>query len=538
MWFGEIAVTECGEGCVLAHSHRVNEGRIAKGTRLTQAHLDQLTHAGVHRIWVARLDGQDVDEDEAADRLARAAAGPGLSLSRALTGRCNLHADVRGLVEVDPVRLQALNRSDWRLTLATVARHALVEPGDPVATVKVIPFAVDEATLLAAEAQAANSGALVRIARLRPHSGALVLSRLDRDRPRLEERTISAQKARLGALGSTVDRIERCAHTTEDVAGALSRCIAAGHDPVLFIGASAVVDPADVFPAAVRAAGGQVAHIGMPVDPGNLLVVASIDGAGVFGVPGCARTARPSGFDRVLRAHLAGVALGPSDIMDLGHGGLLPAAVGPAPRPPSPIDIRGVAAIVLAAGRGTRMGGRHKVLRSLSPGGPPLVRQVVDRLQQAGVAPIVVVTGHGAAGVRAALAGSRARVAHNPHFADGLGSSLAAGAGSIDDVGAALVVLADMPDLDPAVVQQLVLAWRSGGHTIVAPVHGGRRGHPVLFDAVHLHALRACSGDVGARALLKAHPVHLVEVDDSGVLLDLDTPDEWAARQRNGASNA
>ena len=147
MWFGEIAVTECGEGCVLAHSHRVNEGRIAKGTRLTQAHLDQLTHAGVHRIWVARLDGQDVDEDEAADRLARAAAGPGLSLSRALTGRCNLHADVRGLVEVDPVRLQALNRSDWRLTLATVARHALVEPGDPVATVKVIPFAVDEATV-------------------------------------------------------------------------------------------------------------------------------------------------------------------------------------------------------------------------------------------------------------------------------------------------------------------------------------------------------------------------------------------------------
>ena len=107
----------------------------------------------------------------------------------------------------------------------------------------------------------------------------------------------------------------------------------------------------------------------------------------------------------------------------------------------------------------------------------------------------------------------------------------------MDGVQAALIVLADMPDLDPQVVRALVTAWRQGGHTIVAPVHRGRLGHPVLFDAVHLDALRACSGDVGARALLNAHPVHRLEVDCPGVLVDLDTMEDLIKHQQVGAND-
>ena len=84
----------------------------------------------------------------------------------------------------------------------------------------------------------------------------------------------------------------------------------------------------------------------------------------------------------------------------------------------------------------------------------------------------------------------------------------------------------------PEVVRALITAWRAGPHGIVAPVHDDRRGHPVLFDATHLGRLRACSGDVGARALLEEHPVHLVEVDSPGVLLDLDPSADLHARRR------
>ena len=538
MKFGEVDVNDCPIGSVLGHSQRIGSRRLPKGTPLTSRHLQQLRDAGVERVTVAVLGPDDIDEDTTADRLARALAGSGVSLSRALTGRCNLHAALRGLVEIDVDGLVSLNRTDWRLTVATVPQHTLVEPGDLLATVKVIPFAVDEATLSAAETQATEAGPILRVARLRPRSAALVLSGESEDRPGLRQRTISAQRERLRGLGCAVDRIEQCAHQIDSVADALDRCLAAGHDPILFIGASAVVDAADVFPAAVERVGGVVDHIGMPVDPGNLLVVAHQGDVGLFGVPGCARTSRPSGFDAVLRAYIADVPMSPQQIMGLGLGGLLKAASGPAPRPRRPQEARGVAAIVLAAGQGARMGGTPKVLRRLKTGAPPLVRQVVDRLQQAQVSPIVVVTGHSAPGVRAALSGSSARIAHNIAPQKGMGSSLAVGARSIDGVDAALIVLADMPGIDCSVVRALVAAWRGGGHTIVAPVHQGRLGHPVLFDAVHLDALRACSGDVGARALLESHPVHRVEVDSAGVLFDLDTVADLREHQQTGDEHA
>ncbi len=527
MWFGEVAVVECLEGSVLGHSRMVNGARIPKGTALTATHLKQLTEAGVERIYVAVLDTDDVDEDHAADRLARAAAGGGVSISRALTGRCNLHADVRGLVVIDTDRLRAVNRSSWRLTLATVSQHTLVEPGEQIATVKVIPFAVHGPALAHTEALAAEPSPLLTVASLRPHSAALVLSQLDGRSPPRQQRTIAAQRSRLGALHSTLDRVEHCAHTVTDIAKAVERCVDAGHDPVLFIGASAVVDPSDVFPSALCRLGGHVDHIGMPMDPGNLMVVGAYLGSAVLGVPGCARTLRPSGFDRVLRAYLADVPLSGRDLQDLGIGGLLETSnSGPAPRPSRPSDTQGVAAVVLAAGLGTRMGGVAKVLRKSPHGGPAVVRRVVDRLEESGVSPIVVVTGHQATGVREVLAGTRARTVHNPHYRDGMGSSLATGACAVDDIDSLLVVLGDMPNLQVSTIQRIVTEWRVGSHSIVAPEFQGRRGHPVLFDAAHLETLRECTGDIGARAILTENDVHLIPVQDAGVVLDIDTPDD------------
>lgn len=533
MWFGEVVLDDSAVGGILAHTHRLPGKVLRKGVPLTNAAIDALRTAGFERVTVARLEPDDIDEDTTADRVARALAGPGVRLSRALTGRCNLHAAARGVLTLDRIRVDTLNALDWRITLGSAVADKVVEPGELIATVKVMPFAVDDATVRTVEALAAEPGPLVSVAPLRPHSAALVLSRQPRAIASLLTRATDAQRARLGFHGSRLDRVVECAHTVEAVATALSESLTAGHDPVLFLGASAIVDHRDVFPAALRSIGGEVVHVGMPVDPGNLLVLGRHNGRTVLGVPGCARSLKPSGFDHVLRRVLARQPVDAAFLQGLGTGGLLveSTTAAPAPRPPTPDGHHSVAALVLAAGRSSRMKGRHKLLEDIE--GTPMVRRTVDRLASAGLSPIVVVTGHGAADVRAALAGTPCRFVHNPDYAHGMGTSLAQGAAALDGIDAVLVALADMPDVSSDHVQLLLEAWQTSTASIVVPVAGGRRGNPVLFAAEHLHALRACKGDVGAKALVAADPsrVCTVAIDHVGVLQDIDTPEELAARQ-------
>ena len=142
----------------------------------------------------------------------------------------------------------------------------------------------------------------------------------------------------------------------------------------------------------------------------------------------------------------------------------------------------------------------------------------------------MVVTGHQAAALRRALGRRELRFVHNPDHGAGMGSSLAAGIASLaDDVEGALVCLADMPGVRAAHLDALIDAFEpAAGRGICAPLHAGRRGHPVLFAARFFPELRSLGGDVGARSVLEAHAADFfgVEVDDPGVLRDVDTPDD------------
>jgi len=335
MWFGTLPLDDDAVGAVLVHTHRLSGRVLRKGVPLTSEAVQALLDDGHTAVPAARLEVGDVDEDAAAERVARALTGPGLQRSRALTGRCNLVASERGVVCVDRARVDALNRLGWEITLGTLPPDTLVEAGAVLATVKIIPLAVDEVQLRVCEAAAAEPTPMVRVAPLSPHSAALVLSAQPGSSVTRRDRTIETQGARLEGLGSSLSRVVECAHTPEAVASALQECLDAGHDPVLFLGASAVVDDRDVFPTALRAIGGTVMHVGMPVDPGNLMVLGCHGARSVLGVPGCARSLKPSGFDRVLRRVLAGLPVDGRFIQGLGVGGLLVESAGaaPAPRP-------------------------------------------------------------------------------------------------------------------------------------------------------------------------------------------------------------
>ena len=243
----------------------------------------------------------------------------------------------------------------------------------------------------------------------------------------------------------------------------------AGAELVIIFGASAIADRRDVIPAAVEAVGGRIEHFGMPVDPGNLLLVGAVRGRPVLGAPGCARSPKENGFDWVLMRLLAGLEVPRAAITGLGVGGLLMEIVTrPQPRDEPVADSRRVAAIVLAAGRSTRMGGPNKLVAEIAQ--RPLVRIAAEEALASRAKPVIVVTGHQRPEVEKALAGLPVRIVHNPDFAEGLGTSLRAGIMAVPpDADSVIVCLGDMPQVDASLIDRLIAAFDLRNTDIAAP---------------------------------------------------------------------
>jgi molybdenum cofactor cytidylyltransferase len=544
MKFGVIPVAECA-GAILAHSLKTPKGVLKKGRVLSAADAEALAAAGLRTVIAARLEPGDVGENDAATELAKATAGDGVRVAGAFTGRANLFATVHGLAVIDRASIDQFNRVDETLTLATVEPYAVVAPDQMIATLKVIPFAVSRSAVDKCLA-VAREAPLLRIAPLRAKRAALIQTRLPGLKETILDKTAATTRERLAALGSSLVHERRCDHTAEALAPEITMAIRAGADLVLIAGASAIVDRRDVIPAAIAAAGGTIEHFGMPVDPGNLMLMGRLGSAPVLGLPGCARSPKVNGFDWVLQRLLADLPAGPREIMGMGVGGLLAdIPTRPLPRAlatqeagtrPTPPRTPHVGALVLAAGQSRRMGTLNKLLIEID--GVPMVRWVVEMLRQSKVDPIVVVTGHEHERIAAALKDLGVTLAHNPEFAQGLSTSLKVGIAALSgDVDGALVCLGDMPRVTAAEVDRLIGAFNPvEGRGIVVPTLNGKRGNPVLWSKRFFPEMSQVAGDVGARHLIGAYPEMVAEVEmaGDGVLTDIDTPQALAKLAASG----
>ncbi len=528
-------------GAILGHSTRLGKTTFKKGRTLSAADVAQLRAEGFMEVTGARLDKGDVAEDAAAECVAAAACGAGVTRNAPFTGRCNLFADTAGLAIVDADRVDRINLVDETITVATVAPFEAVEAGQMLATFKVIPFAAPRASVDACAAAAAEGEPLVRVAPFTEHGAGLVLTRLPGTKESVLDKTTGVLRSRLAALGSRLAADVRCEHKEEAVAEAIETLLEQGCAPVLVYGASAIVDRRDVVPAAIERAGGAVDHFGMPVDPGNLMLLGHRGAVPVVGLPGCARSPKVNGFDWVLQRLLADLPVRPADIMRMGAGGLLKeiaarpqrrdaAEAGGAPRAPR-ID-----AIVLAAGQSRRMGRVNKLLAEID--GTPMAARVVDSVLRSQVRKVVVVLGHEADRVRASLDGQGATFVENTAFAEGLSSSLARGLGAVaPDADGVLVVLGDMPAIRPSHLDRLIAAFNPvEGRAICVPTTAGKQGNPVLWGRAFFDEMRAVAGDVGARHLIGEHLDEVCDVamDDDAIFLDVDTPDALTALGRRG----
>ena len=538
MIFDEIPTPETA-GAILVHSTRCGDRTLKKGLHLTAEHVASLMASGVENITVARLEPGDVHEDEAARLLADALAGENLTVKAPFTGRANLHAGLDGLASLDIQAIDAVNTVDEAVTVATVPSFERVTSGQMVTTVKIIPFAIPKETLDLCLAAASTSNGAIGVAGFRDHRVALILTRTAAIKDRVLDKTADVVETRLASLGMHLSRQERVPHRGQELAQAI-KTLACEHDLVLVYGASAITDRRDVVPAAIEQAGGYVDHLGMPVDPGNLLLLGHLGDTTVLGLPGCARSPKLNGFDWVLERLAAGLQVTGRDIMAMGVGGLLKEIpLRPRPREQTEDDQdradrrAGVAALVLAAGQSRRMGPANKLLIPVD--GKPMVRHVVDALAGARIETVHVVIGHEAEAVKQVLTGHNVSFTLNPHFDEGLSTSLQAGLAALpDDIDAVLVCLGDMPGIRATDIEAIIRAYDpSEGHAIVVPTHQGKRGNPVLWDRRFFEAMTSISGDTGARHLIGENEDLVIEVkmDDPAVLEDFDTPESLTSRQ-------
>ncbi|HKK28816.1 MAG TPA: molybdopterin-binding/glycosyltransferase family 2 protein, partial [Alphaproteobacteria bacterium] len=483
MFFGPVPIADA-TGALLAHSVRAGKVRMKKGRLLTEADVATLAAAGVTEVTVARLEPGEMGEDEAAELIANALLGSGVRANAPFTGRVNLFAETAGVLTLDRLRLERINLVDESATVATLEPYSSVEEGQMVATIKIIPFAASEAVLSRIEKIAGSAREkLVSVAPFKPKRVALVQSTLPSVKPSVLDKTVDITRERLIPLGATLTSERRCDHTIDAIAASLREALADDPDIVLIAGASAIVDRRDALPGGVVDAGGRVIHFGMPVDPGNLILMGEVDGLPVVGLPGCARSPKLNGFDWVLARLCADLPVGSQEIMGMGAGGLLaeiptrghPRATQPdgtaeeAPRAPR------IAAVVLAAGQSRRMGNINKLLQKID--GQPMVAHTLDAVAASEAYTTVVVTGHETDTISPLLKGRDVLVVHNPDYAEGLSTSLKAGLRSLPrDVDGVMVCLGDMPEVTARHLNRLIAAFNPlEGRAIVVPTFQGQR---------------------------------------------------------------
>ena len=227
MKFGPVPLSEA-EGGISVHSIRKGGLVLKKGTLIGKAEIAALETAGIPELTVARLEPGDVPEDTAAGEIAAAIAGEGVHVERAFTGRSNLFAESAGVLVVDRAAVDALNRVDASITLATLPAFAPVVAGKMIATVKIIPFAVSQHARDAALAAAAKAQPLVRVAPYRVRRLGIVSTVLPGLADKMIEKTLRITAERIAPAGARIVAERRVPHETAALAAAIQEVLDAG----------------------------------------------------------------------------------------------------------------------------------------------------------------------------------------------------------------------------------------------------------------------------------------------------------------------
>jgi hypothetical protein len=288
-----------------------------KGHVITQADVEKLLDLGKQNIYVSGLDGE-VHENDAALRIARAAMGKGLSISDPREGKVSFSATSLGFLKIDVAALERLN-SVQDVIFATLHTDQVVEAGQELAGTRVIPLSIDKTKVIEAE-EICRHAPLIEVKPMAKLDVGLVITGSEVFSGRIRDGFGPVVAEKFEALGSRITRKIIVSDELSMTVSAIQELLAEGAQMIAVTGGMSV-DPDDLTPAAIRAAGGKVTSYGAPVLPGAMFMLAHIGDIPVVGLPGCVMYHRASIFDLILPRLLAGETIQRSDIIKMGHGG-------------------------------------------------------------------------------------------------------------------------------------------------------------------------------------------------------------------------
>ena len=290
-----------------------------KGHIILKGDIPRFLEIGKAHVYALDIGEGYVHEDEAAQRISRAAAGNGVRFSDPSEGRINLHAEHAGLLKVN---VEALNRLNALkdIVFATLHTNHFVEKDQAVAGTRIIPLVAPEEDIAAAEALCRSAGSLIWVKPFTPAIVGLVTTGSEVYNGRIKDRFGPVVSEKFRKLGSRIMAQVLVSDDVDMTVNAIHGLIDQGADFIALTGGMSV-DPDDQTPAAIRAAGGKVVTYGAPTFPGAMFMLAYIGDIPVIGLPGCVMYYKATIFDLIVPRILAGEAVTLEDITKLGHGG-------------------------------------------------------------------------------------------------------------------------------------------------------------------------------------------------------------------------
>ncbi len=320
-----ISVYEA-EGMVLCHDiTEIIPGKV-KGSAFKKGHvvriedIPRLLSLGKEHLYVWEINEQVLHENEAAIRIARAAAGPGIQMTEPVEGKVELKAEIDGLIKINIAALEEINDIP-EIVLASIHSNQIVTKGKVLAGCRVVPLVIDHEKIAQVERISEKNFPVFEVKPLKSLKVGVVITGSEVYHGRIKDGFGPVISRKLTELGSHVYRQVLADDNVDMIAEAIRDLIQEGAEMIITTGGMSV-DPDDMTPAGIRAAGGKVIAYGAPVLPGSMFMLAYINQVPVLGLPGCVMYHQTTVYDLIVPRVLAGEEITRKDIVRLAHGGL------------------------------------------------------------------------------------------------------------------------------------------------------------------------------------------------------------------------
>ena len=330
MFFGKVK-TELSLGGILSSSIEIyknkNKIKISKGTVINKNLLDLLLLNKVEHIKCAKLDDDEIDENSSVHEISKkiiASKKSNIIIQDPKNGRCNLVSSVDGILTFQPNQLFSINSVTNDIGIASLKAFSKVKKNQIVASIKAIPFGIKKNNLQNIINVCQECFKILPFQKKNIH---LIQTTNQNTRAKVLEKTLEVTKDRLSSCGNNLIVEKKCSHEIKSICEQLKKSVNEDADIILIFGTSAISDINDIIPQSILEINGTILRLGMPVEPGNLILLAEIKISkkhiSIIGMPGCARSKKENGVDWILWRKLCDLKISSDDINHMGNGGLL-----------------------------------------------------------------------------------------------------------------------------------------------------------------------------------------------------------------------